>query len=117
MSGWRNLIATVNLLSDGLMRPALHLYRMHRLRILDAGYTIPVVAARGPLRLASLLRGVLEFMIDIAGNPEGVHKLLSLTWTGLRSTPPWRAKRPAPDVPHGQRLAARTRGRRYAGKW
>jgi uroporphyrinogen decarboxylase len=72
-------IPAVNPLSDGLMPFALHLYRMHRTRILDAGYTIPVVAARGPLCLAAFLRGISEFMLDTVDNPEAVHKLLALT--------------------------------------
>ncbi|MGA2269843.1 MAG: uroporphyrinogen decarboxylase family protein [Bryobacteraceae bacterium] len=72
-------MAAVNPLTDGLMPFALQLYRMHRRRILDAGYTIPVIAARGPLCLASFLRGVSEFMMDTAENPAGVHKLLALT--------------------------------------
>ena len=71
--------AGVNPRTDGLMPLALHLYRKHRPRILDAGFTIPVVAARGPLCLAAFLRGVSEFMMDIVENPEAVHKLLALT--------------------------------------
>jgi uroporphyrinogen decarboxylase len=72
-------LAEVDPYSDGLMPFALQLYRMQMPRILDAGYTIPVVAARGPLCLASFLRGVPEFMLDTAENPEGVHALLRLT--------------------------------------
>jgi uroporphyrinogen-III decarboxylase len=72
-------IPPVNPLTDGLMPFALHLYRTHRARILDAGYTIPVVAARGPLCLASFLRGVPEFLTDTVDTPEAVHKLLALT--------------------------------------
>jgi uroporphyrinogen decarboxylase len=72
-------LPVVNPLTDGLMPLALHLYRMQRQRIFDAGYTIPVVAARGPLCLASFLRGVSEFMLDITENPEAVHKLLAVT--------------------------------------
>jgi uroporphyrinogen decarboxylase len=72
-------LAPVNPLTDGLMPLALHLYRKHRSRIFDAGYTIPVVAARGPLCLAAFLRGVSEFMLDTVENPEAVHKLLALT--------------------------------------
>jgi uroporphyrinogen-III decarboxylase len=72
-------LAEVDPYSDGLMPFALQLYRMHKPRILDGGYTIPVVAARGPLCLASFLRGVPEFMLDIAESPEGVHALLRLT--------------------------------------
>jgi uroporphyrinogen-III decarboxylase len=72
-------IPPVNPLADGLMPFALHLYRKHRARIFDAGYTIPAVAARGPLCLAAFLRGVSDFMMDVAENPEGVHKLLAVT--------------------------------------
>jgi uroporphyrinogen decarboxylase len=69
----------VNPWTDGLMPLALHLYRRHRPRILDAGYTIPMVAARGPLCLAAFLRGVTEFMMDTVESPEAVHKLLAVT--------------------------------------
>src|SRR5208283_173935 len=48
-------------------------------RIFEAGYTIPVVAARGPLALAVFFRGLTPFMMDIMDNPAGVHKLLSYT--------------------------------------
>ncbi len=65
--------------TDGLMPLALHLYRLHRQRILGAGFTIPVVAARGPLCLAAFLRGVTNFLVDTADSPAGVHKLLDLT--------------------------------------
>jgi uroporphyrinogen decarboxylase len=58
---------------------ALQLYRMHRRRIFDEGYTIPMVAARGPLCLASFLRGVNQLMLDITDDPEGVHELFRLT--------------------------------------
>lgn len=68
----------INPLTDGLMPFALNLYRRHRSRIREAGYTMPVVAARGPLCLAAFLRGVSEFMLDTAENPEGAHKLLAL---------------------------------------
>ena len=72
-------LAPVNPLADGMMPLALHLYRMQRQRIFDAGYTMPVVAARGPLCLASFLRGVGEFMMDTVESPEAVHKLLATT--------------------------------------
>lgn len=71
----------VNPQTDGLMPFALHLYRTQRPRILDAGYIIPAVAARGPLCLASFLRGVSPFMLDIAENPAAVHTLLNKTTT------------------------------------
>jgi uroporphyrinogen decarboxylase len=72
-------MAAANPLTDGLMPFALTLYRRHRARIREAGYTMPVVAARGPLCLAAFLRGVSEFMLDTAENPEAAHKLLAVT--------------------------------------
>ena len=44
--------------TDGLMPAALRQYRTQKGRIFEAGYTIPVVAARGPLALAVFLRGL-----------------------------------------------------------
>ena len=84
-------IAPVNPHTDGLMPFALHRYRMHKTRIFDAGYTIPVVAARGPLCIASFLRGVTTLMLDLAEAREEVHKLLALTtravidWLGAQA--------------------------------
>jgi uroporphyrinogen decarboxylase len=65
--------------TDGLMPFALHLYRMHKQRIFDAGYTLPMVAARGPLCLASFLRGVNQLLLDMHDEPEGVHELFRMT--------------------------------------
>lgn len=74
-------LPVVNPLADGLMPFVLQLYRMQKPRILDAGYTMPVVAARGPLCLAAFMRGVTSFMLDVAESPEGVHTLLEKTTT------------------------------------
>jgi uroporphyrinogen decarboxylase len=63
-------------LADGLMPFALRRYRALRQRIFDAGSTIPAVAARGPLCLASFLRGVPQLMTDLGDDPAGTHKLL-----------------------------------------
>jgi len=63
--------------ADGLMCAALHRYRTQKKRIFEAGYTIPVVTARGPLCTASFMRGVTPFMMDLIDNPDGVHKLLA----------------------------------------
>ncbi len=73
-----SLLAPANPHADGLMPLALQMYRMQKPRILDAGYTIPVVAARGPLCLASFLRGATEFMTDLVDAPEAAHRLLAL---------------------------------------
>jgi uroporphyrinogen-III decarboxylase len=72
-------LRAVNPQTDGLMPFALYRYRTMKKRILDAGYTIPVVAARGPLCLAAFLRGVTAFMMDVAESGAAVHRLLNLT--------------------------------------
>ena len=69
----------VNPESDGLMAFALRLYRLHKPRILDAGYTLPLATARGPLCLASYLRGITPLMMDLAEDAERVHRLLDFT--------------------------------------
>lgn len=63
--------------TDGLMSVALHRYQTQQRRIQEAGYTIPVATARGPLCSAAFMRGVTELMLDIADNPQGLHKLLA----------------------------------------
>ena len=64
---------------DGLMPVALRQYQAQKGRIFQAGYTIPMVAARGPLALAVFLRGLTPFMMDLTDNPAGVHKFLAYT--------------------------------------
>jgi len=71
--------------ADGLMPVALRRMRMQRHRILDAGYVTPFATARGPLCLASFLRGVTEFMLDLSEHGDEVHRLLdTLTTTIIR---------------------------------
>jgi uroporphyrinogen decarboxylase len=69
----------VNPSRDGFMPLALHLYRMQRQRIVDAGFAIPMVAARGPLCTAAFVRGVNDFMVDLADDPEAAHRLISFS--------------------------------------
>jgi uroporphyrinogen decarboxylase len=72
-------LAPVDPETDGLMPLALRRYRKLAPRIRAAGFTLPVVAARGPLCLASFLRGVTEFLTDLAEDAEGAHALLRFT--------------------------------------
>jgi uroporphyrinogen-III decarboxylase len=65
--------------TDGLMAAALQRYRAQRMRILEAGHTIPVATARGPLCSAAFMRGLTQLMLDLTDNPSGVHKLMSYT--------------------------------------
>ena len=64
--------------NDGLMPFVLHLQKRAQQRIELLGYSIRIVAARGPLALATHLRGVTEFLMDIVLEPEESHKLLDL---------------------------------------
>jgi uroporphyrinogen decarboxylase len=72
-------LPAVNPHADGLMPLALHLYGAQKQRIFDAGYTIPVVTARGPLCTAAFVRRVNEFMLDLAEHPEAAHRLIAYT--------------------------------------
>jgi uroporphyrinogen-III decarboxylase len=72
-------LAPVNVQSDGFMALALRRYRTQKQRVFDAGYTIPVVAARGPLCTAAFARGLNDFMMDLIDHPDYVHKFLDLT--------------------------------------
>jgi hypothetical protein len=64
--------------ADAFAGLTLHRIRMHRQRILDAGYILPLVTARGPMCTAGFVRGTTNFMIDLVENPEGSHKLIDL---------------------------------------
>lgn len=68
--------------TDGFCPLILHRYRTLTPRILAAGYTIPVVAARGPLCTASFFRGVTRLMEDLIDEPEQALRLIDLC-TGL----------------------------------
>jgi uroporphyrinogen decarboxylase len=63
---------------DGFAALTLHRIRMQRQRILDLGYILPLIAARGPLCTAGFVRGTTNFMMDLVENPEGAHRLIEL---------------------------------------
>ena len=70
-------LAPVDPHADGFMSLALHRYRMQKQRIFDAGYTIPVATARGPLCTAAFLHDLSRFMMNMAEDPSGIHRLLA----------------------------------------
>jgi len=76
-------LAPVDPSTDGFMALALERYRMQKQRIFDAGFTIPVATARGPLCTAAFLRDVNNLMTDLLEDPAGVHRLLSLVTQGI----------------------------------
>jgi uroporphyrinogen-III decarboxylase len=65
--------------TDGFMALCLYRYAKLKDRIRRAGYRVPVVAARGPLTIASFFRGVTELMMDIVDHPDRTLRLLDLT--------------------------------------
>ena len=71
-------ISNYEIAADSYAALTLHRYRMARPRILNAGYTLPIVTARGPLCTAGFVRGITQFMMDIVRDPEGAHKLIDL---------------------------------------
>ncbi|MBZ5577235.1 MAG: uroporphyrinogen decarboxylase family protein [Acidobacteriia bacterium] len=72
-------LAPVDPYADGFMSLALQRYRMQKQRIFDAGYTIPVATARGPLCTAAFLHDLSRLMLNMAEDPAGVHRLLAYT--------------------------------------
>ena len=76
-------LAPVDPYTDGFMSLALHRYRMQKQRIFDAGYTIPVATARGPLCTAAFLHDLSQLMVDMKEDPAGVHRLLEYVTEGI----------------------------------
>jgi uroporphyrinogen decarboxylase len=64
--------------NDAFMAMTLHRIKMHKQRILDHGYILPMVTSRGPLCTAGFVRSTTEFMIDLVEKPEWAHKLIDL---------------------------------------
>jgi uroporphyrinogen decarboxylase len=64
--------------NDGLMPFVLHLQKWVQDRVEPLGHSIRIVAARGPLTLATHLRGITDFLTDIKIEPEDSHRLLDI---------------------------------------
>lgn len=67
--------------TDGLMPFVLNLYKRCEPKIKDSDYAIKIVAARGPLTVASHLVGVTQLLLDLKLNPKETHQLLKKTAT------------------------------------
>jgi uroporphyrinogen-III decarboxylase len=70
-------LAPVDPYTDGFMPLALSRYRSGKERIFRAGYTLPVVTARGPLCTAAFVHDLNRLLLDMAEDPAGVHRLLT----------------------------------------
>ena len=64
--------------ADAFAALTLHRIGMERQRILDHGYILPMVTARGPLCTAGFVRGMTNFMMDLVEDPKGAHRLIDL---------------------------------------
>ena len=71
--------------TDGFLPILLNLYRRMEPQVKDAGHAIKVVAARGPLTLATHLMGVTDFLVALKTQPAETHALLRVTTTLVRS--------------------------------
>jgi uroporphyrinogen decarboxylase len=67
----------------GLMPLALQLYRHARQRLDAEGLAIRMVAARGPLAVASWLLGVTELLVALKQEPQAAHGLLDALTTTI----------------------------------
>jgi len=73
-----DLLAEYEVENDAFMAMTLHRIKMHKQRILDAGYILPIATSRGPLCTAGFVRSTTDFMIDLVENAEYAHKLIDL---------------------------------------
>ena len=65
-----------NVKTDGLLPFMISRLRNTRDEILKADHEIRFAISRGPLNIASFLMGTTEFMLALATDPEGSHRLL-----------------------------------------
>jgi uroporphyrinogen decarboxylase len=70
-------LAPVDPHTDGFMPLALHRYRREKERIFKAGYTLPVVTARGPLCTAAFVHDLNRLLMNMKEDAAGVHRLLA----------------------------------------
>ncbi|HOW67116.1 MAG TPA: uroporphyrinogen decarboxylase family protein [Candidatus Paceibacterota bacterium] len=77
-------LGTPNPLTDGLMPLILNWYRFLEPRIEEAGEQVKIVAARGPLTVATHLMGVTNFLMGLKLDPAGTHRLLEKTTALVR---------------------------------
>ena len=58
--------------ADAFAAMTLHRIGMHKQRILDHGYILPMVTSRGPLCTAGFVRSTTNLMIELVENPGGL---------------------------------------------
>ena len=65
-----------NVKTDGLLPFMINRLRNCECAIRNADHQVRFAVARGPLNIASFLMGTTEFMMALALDPDGSHKLL-----------------------------------------
>ncbi|MGD9092715.1 MAG: uroporphyrinogen decarboxylase family protein [Anaerolineales bacterium] len=65
--------------TDGLMPIITNFYRHLEPCIKDAGHEVKVIAARGPLAVATHLMGVSDFLVGLKIDPDNTHHFLKIT--------------------------------------
>jgi uroporphyrinogen-III decarboxylase len=65
-----------NVKTDGLLPFMINRLKNNEMEIREADHQIRFAVARGPLNIASFLMGTTEFMMALAMDPDGSHKLL-----------------------------------------
>jgi uroporphyrinogen-III decarboxylase len=68
---------------DGLMPLVLRMYKVMDQRLAAEGLGIRIVAARGPMTVASWLSGITPLMLDVALNPDKVSAVLKTVTTTI----------------------------------
>jgi uroporphyrinogen-III decarboxylase len=71
-----DLLPQPNVKTDGLLPFMISRLKNNQESIINADHQIRFAIARGPLNIASFLLGTTEFMMAIAMDPDGTHKLL-----------------------------------------
>jgi uroporphyrinogen decarboxylase len=71
--------------TDGLMPIVLNYYRRVEPQVSAAGHPIKMVAARGPLTVATHVMGVSEFLLAMKLEPKWTHQFLATTTTLTRT--------------------------------
>jgi len=75
-SGGTDSLPQPNVKTDGLLPFMISRLKNNEKAIKDSGHQVRFAVARGPLNISSFLMGTTEFMMALALDPEGSHRLL-----------------------------------------
>ncbi|MBN1108351.1 MAG: hypothetical protein JXR66_09535 [Bacteroidales bacterium] len=72
-----DLLPQPNVKTDGMLPFMINRLKINQKAINEADHQIRFAVARGPLNVASFLMGTTEFMLALAMDPEGSHRLIT----------------------------------------